>query len=119
MTKFEELEPLVDEDEEYKMLIEVTKEYPNQTGSTQQKSGKATQTVIHNHLSKDVRLPQNLEVKIQEVETRMNLLYLLKIGVDQNRKDYSVDDLDAVLKISNNAVDGKKASERIKNTFNI
>ena len=47
----------------------------------------------------------------------MNLLYLLKTDVDQNRKDYSVDELDAVLKISNNAVVGKKKSKDIKTTF--
>jgi hypothetical protein len=82
MTKFEELKPLGNEDEEYKMLIEVTKEYPNQTGSSMLKSGKATQIAIHNHLSKDIRLPQNVKVKIEDVKTRMHLLYLLKTDVD-------------------------------------
>ncbi|MGA2386359.1 MAG: hypothetical protein ABSG33_07490 [Candidatus Bathyarchaeia archaeon] len=117
MTKFEELKSLSDEDTEYKMLIEVTKEYPNQTGSPMLKSGKATQIAIHNCLPKDIRLPQNVRVKIKDVKTGMNLLYLIKTDVDQNRKEYSVKELDAVLKISNSAVVGKKKSEDIKTTF--
>ncbi len=119
MAEFDELDPLAKEDEEYKMFIEYTEEFKKQEkGSIKHKSGKATQIAIHNLLYRNgIRLPQNPEAKIQEVETRMNLLYLLKIGVDKNRIDYSIRDVDAVLKTTATAV-GKTTSERIRDTFN-
>jgi hypothetical protein len=113
---------LKEEDEEYKMLIDLVEEYRKQEkGSTTQKSGNATLNVIHEHLiGKGIKLPKNPKVKIREVKTRMNLLYLLKAEVDRNQSDYSVHDLDAVLKISNNAVGSSEEntpSEPVRNTF--
>ena len=108
--------------EESEMLIHFVQEYQKQEkGSTTQKSGKATQKVIHKHLTdKGIKLPQNPEVKIREVKTRMNLLYLLKEPVSRDRLEYSVHDLDAVLKISNTAVGSSKdntPSEPVRKTF--
>jgi hypothetical protein len=113
---------LTNHDEEYWMLKDYVDEYQKQkSNSKQYKSGNATLNVIHNYLiGKDIRLPKNPKVKIKEVKTRMNLLYLLKGLVNQNQSDYSVHDLDAVLKISNNAVGSSKEntpSEHVRNTF--
>ena len=120
MAEFDELDPIAKEDNEFKMFTEYTEEFKKQErGSKQQKSGKATQIAIHNYLFRNgIRLPQKPEVKIQEVETRMSLLYLLKTKVDQNRTYYSIrDDVVAVLKTTTNAV-GKTTSKNIRRTFN-
>ncbi len=113
---------LTEQHEEYQMLKDFVDEYRKQEGSSKQyKSGNATLNVIHKHLvGKGIRLPKNPKVKIREVKTKMNLLYLLRVGVDPNQSDYSVHDLDAVLKISNNAVGSSKKntpSEPARNTF--
>jgi len=113
---------LKEEDEEYTMLIDLVEEYQKQEkGSTTQKSGNATLNVIHEHLiGKGIKLPKNPKVKIREVETKMNLLYLLKAEVDRNQSDYSVHDLDAVLKISNTAVGSSRENtptQPVSNTF--
>ncbi len=118
MTNFEELREISEDDDEYRLLIEVAEEFEEQKkGSIKTKSGKATQIVIHKFLLiKGIRLPCNLEVKIEEVKTRMNLLYLLKPGIETDKSQYSVNDLVVVVKIINNAV-GKNYAERIRNTF--
>lgn len=114
MTKFEELEPLVDEDTEYKMLIEVTKEYPNQTGSPSQKSGKATQTVVRKYLKNhDLNVSKN-NVSIEHSK-KMHLL-ILKKGIPTNEEDYSRNQVHIVLDIRNNAVYDKNVI--IGNKFN-
>lgn len=118
MTDFDDLRPLETGDEEYGMLLEVTEEFQKQEkGSPNQKSGKATQKVIHKHLiEKMVNLPVNPEVKIREVKTRMDLLFLLKMGTSRNELEYSINDIGIVLKVTNNAV-GKTTSENIRRKF--
>jgi hypothetical protein len=114
---------LTEKDEECRMLKDFVREYNKQEkGSTRQKSGNATQKVIHQHLigKEGIMLPKNSKVKIREVSTKMNLLYLLNKKADTNQSDYSVHDLDAVLKTSNNAVGSSKKntpSEPVRNTF--
>ena len=118
MTNFDELRPLTNQDKEVQMLLEVTEEVKKQEkGSINQKSGKASQKVVRKHLTDmGANLAQNLEAKIQEVETKMNLLFLLNAGIDQNKPEYSIHDVNTVLKITNNAV-GKTTSEKIRSTF--
>ena len=118
MTDFDDLRPLKTEDEEFHMLLGVTEEFQRQSkGSLNQKSGKATQKVIHKYLvGKMVNLPLNPEARIQEVKTRMDLLFLLKTGITRKELEYSINDIDMVLKITNNAVD-KATSERIRRKF--
>lgn len=108
--------------EEYKILMDYVDEYQKQkSNSKRYKSGIATLNVIHKHLKeRGIRLHDNPRVKISEVETKMNLLYVLKTGVNLNKPEYSVHDLDAVIKISNNAVGDSKnntPSEPVKNIF--
>jgi len=104
------------EDEEFQMLRDVTKEYSKQkSGSSTQKSGKATQIVIRNHLLERGFKVAELDAKIPE-KGKMNLLFLLKTSTP-TKPEYSLkDDVYAVLKITNNAV-GKTVSERIGNKF--
>lgn len=118
MSQFEELEVLSKESEEYQMLMGVAEEFDRlQTGSAHTKSGKATQMIIHQFLlGKNFRLPKTPEVEITEVQTKMNLLYLLNTRAGGNKSQYSVHELDVVLKIVNNAV-GKNYKDKIKNTF--
>jgi len=117
MVQFEELEELSEETEEYQMLLEVAKELKKEGKVSTVNSGKATRLVIHKHLSeKGINLTQNPEVKIREVKTRKNLLYLLKKEVSSDKSEYSVQDLYAVLKIVNNAV-GEDYQDKIKETF--
>jgi hypothetical protein len=72
--------------------------------------------VIHKHLrDKGIKLPQNPEVRICEVKTRKNLLYLLKAEVESDKSEYSAQNLYAVLKIVNNAV-GEDYKDKIENT---
>ena len=103
MTEFGELEKIGKESEEYQMLIDVTKEIKNQKKSSlTNRSGKATQVVIHKHLlDKGLNLTINPETKIREIETKMNLLYLLKARVNNKQSEYSVNDLKIVLKRAN------------------
>ena len=63
-----------------------------------------------------VNLPVNPEVKIREVKTRMDLLFLLKMGTSRNELEYSINDIGIVLKVTNNAV-GKTTSENIRRKF--
>jgi len=117
MAQFEELEELSKETEEYQMLIEVAKELEKHGKVSTVDSGKATRLVIHKHLmDKGIKLPQNPEVRIHEVKTRKNLLYLLKTEVESDKSEYFVQDLYAVLKIVNNAV-GEDYHDKIENTF--
>jgi hypothetical protein len=46
----------------------------------------------------------------------MNLLFLLKTGINRKEQEYSINDVDRVLKITNNAV-GKATSEKIRRKF--
>lgn len=125
MSEFDRLEKpfLTKKDEECQMLKDFIREYKKQEkGSPRQKSGNATQNVIHQHLfgKEGIRLPKNSKVKIREVKTKMNLLYLLNKKADTNQSDYSVHDLDAVLKTSNNAVGSSKEntpSEPVSSMF--
>lgn len=117
MAQFEELEKLFEETEEYQMLMEVAEELKKHGKVSTVNSGKATRLVIHKHLrDKGVKLPQNPEVRILEVKTRKNLLYLLKTKVESDKSDYSVQNLYAVLKIVNNAV-GEDYKDKIEDTF--
>jgi hypothetical protein len=125
MSEFDRLKKpfLTEKDEECQMLKDFAREYNKQEkGSTRQKSGNATHNVIQQHLigKEGIKLPKNSKVKIREVETKMNLLYLLNKKADTNQSDYSVHDLDGVLKTSNNAVGSSKEntpSEPVRNTF--
>jgi hypothetical protein len=106
-------EPLSKESEEYNLLRDVCREFlEQQTGSTSNKSGNATQKVIRDYLTKKrLKLPDRTKVKIVEVKTRMNLLYLLKPDVSTNKSEYSSNDLRIVLKIINNAVGSEDRSK--------
>jgi hypothetical protein len=118
MVKFEKLEKLSAESEEYQMLMDVAKKLETSEKISTKDSGKATQLVLCKYLfEKGFRVLNSSEVKIVEVKTKMNLLYLIKEGVDCNGREYSVKDVEAVLKIVNNAV-GEDYKETIKDTFN-
>lgn len=118
MSEFKNYRILSENSEEYQMLIDVADEFERQeSGSTTQRSGNATLNVISKYLiGKGFKLPQNPKVKIQEVKSRMNLLYLLKSGIPNSEIEYSVKDLNAVLKVVNNAV-GERYNDKIKNKF--
>jgi len=127
MSTFDKLDLpfLTKEDEECRMLKDFVREYNKQErGSPRTKSGNATLTVIHQHLidreKEGIKLPKNSKVKIEEIPTKMNLLYLLNKKVVTNQSTYSVHDLDAVLKTSNNAVGSSKEntpSKPVRDTF--
>jgi hypothetical protein len=118
MSEFSSYRILSEKSDEYRMLIDVADEFNRQEGgSTTQRSGNATLNVISKYLiGKGFKLPQDPKVTIQEVKSRMNLLYLLKSGIPNNKSEYSVKDVNAVLKIVNNAV-GERYNDKIKNRF--
>jgi hypothetical protein len=96
-------------DEEYTMLIEVSKEFQKQKidKTTREKSGNATEIVIRNHLlRRNFNLSMNPNVTIQGSKIKNDLL-LLKSGVDPNQKTYPSDQVKMVIEIKNNAVGGK------------
>jgi hypothetical protein len=104
------------EHEEFEMLREWTEEFPKQAGSPSQKSGKATQIVIHNHLlmRKRLNVAKDLDARIPE-KGQMNLLFLLKTGINSAKPEYSLDEVNTVINVTNNAV-GDKLTE-IENKF--
>jgi hypothetical protein len=115
MNEFDELDPLTEENEEYQMLIDVTEEFPKQNvGSAMQKSGKATIIVVRKHLLKEGLKIAELDARIPE-KGEMNLLFILKAGIPA-KLDYSLDEVDKVLKVTNTAVT-KAASEPIRSKF--
>ena len=108
---------LTKQDEEYKMLIEVTEEYLKQKKekTPQNKSGKATEIVIREHLlKKGFNLTSNPNVKILGSRIRNDLL-LLKSNISINQKEYSPNEVETVIEIKNNAVANQ--SKRIKQNF--
>ena len=116
MSEYDKLDApfLTKRDEEYRMLIDVTQEYPNQTGSPSQKSGKATQTVVRKHLkSHNLNVSKN-NVSVEHSK-KMHLL-ILKKGIPSNEEDYSRNQVHVVLDIRNNAVYDKNVI--IGNKFN-
>ena len=114
MTDYRNLPFLTEQDEEYQMLIEVTEEFQKQyVGSAMQKSGKATMNVVRNHLLKGGLNIAKLEARIPE-KGNMNLLFMLKAVTPTT--DYSLNDVDTVLKVTNTGVT-KTASEPIRIKF--
>ncbi len=96
-------------DEEYTMLIEVSEEFEKQKidKTAREKSGKATEIVIRNHLiRRNLNLSMIPEVTIQGSKIKNDLL-LLKSGVDPNQKTYPSDQVKMVIEVKNNAVVGK------------
>ncbi len=96
-------------DEEYTMLIEVSEEFEKQKidKTAREKSGKATEIVIRNHLiRRNLNLSMIPEVTIQGSKIKNDLL-LLKSGVDPNQKTYPSDQVKMVIEVKNNAVGGK------------
>jgi len=96
-------------DEEYTMLIEVSEEFQKQKidKTTRDKSGKATEIVIRNHLlRRNLNLSMNPNVTIQGSKIKNDLL-LLKSGVNPNQKTFPSDNVKMVMEIKNNAVGGK------------
>ena len=96
-------------DEEYTMLIEVSEEFQKQKidKTTRDKSGKATEIVIRNHLlRRNLNLSMNPNVTIQGSKIKNDLL-LLKSGVNPNQKTFPSDNVKMVMEIKNNTVGGK------------
>jgi len=96
-------------DEEYKILIEVSEEFQKQKidKATREKSGNATEIVMRNHLlRRNLNLSMNPNVTIQGSKIKNDLL-LLKNGVNPNQKTFPSDNVKMVLEIKNNAVGGK------------
>jgi hypothetical protein len=96
-------------DEEYTMLIEVSEEFEKQKidKTAREKSGKATEIVIRNHLiRRNFNLSMVPNVTIQGSKIKNDLL-LLKSGVDPNQKTFLSDNVKMVIEIKNNAVGGK------------
>ena len=96
-------------DEEYAMLIEVSEEFEKQKiGKTaREKSGRATEIVLRNHLlRRNLNLSMIPDVIIQGSKIKNDLL-LLKNGVDPNQKTFPSNDVKMVIEIKNNAVGGK------------
>ena len=100
---------LTENDEEYKMLLEVTEEFERQkTDKTaREKFGTATEIVLRNHLLKrNLNLSMVPDVTVQGSKIKINLL-LLKPGVDPNQKAYPSDQVKMAIEVKNNAVGGK------------
>jgi hypothetical protein len=100
---------LTENDEEYKMLLEVAEEFERQkTDKTaREKSGSATEIVLRNHLlKKGLNLSTVPDVTVQGSKIKINLL-LLKLGVDPNQKAYPSDQVKMAIEVKNNAVGGK------------
>lgn len=119
MSEFDRLaKPLLTEqDEEYQMLIEVAEEYLEQKKekTPQNKSGKATEIVIREHLlRRHFNVTLNPNVKILGSNIKNDLL-LLKPTISQNQKEYSPNEVDMVIEIKNNAVGNQ--SRIIKEKF--
>lgn len=96
-------------DEEYTILIEVSKEFEKQKidKTTHEKSGNTTEIIIRNHLlRRNLNLSMNPNVTIQGSKIKNDLL-LLKSGVDPNQKTFTSDNVKMVIEIKNNAVGGK------------
>lgn len=111
---------LTKKDEEYRMLRDFAGEFSKQEGgSARYKSGKATISVIRRYLVEHHLLNiAELDAKIPE-KGRMNLLFLLKKTIPR-KPVHDINDMDAVLKISNNAVGSSRKntpSEPIKVKF--
>jgi hypothetical protein len=110
---------LADQDEEYKMLIEIAELYTQQKAkTTEKKSGDATEIVIRNHLlNHKFRMALNPELTIQGLShtaDRIDAL-LLKSKIDQNKSVYQPHEVDAVIEIKNNGV--AEQSNKIKRKF--
>lgn len=108
---------LAEQDEEYQMLIEVAEEYLEQKEekTPQNKSGKATEIVIRNHLlEKEFNVTLNPNVKVLGSNIKNDLL-LLKPKINPNQSEYSPNEIDMVIEIKNNAVANQ--SRVIKENF--
>jgi hypothetical protein len=100
---------LTKQDEEYKMLIEVTEERERQKGTktAEKKSGDATEIVIRNHLlEKDFNVTLKPEVKIRGSSRTIGRIdsLLLKNGVDSDKSEYEPNDVRMVIEIKNTGV---------------
>ena len=100
---------LKDSDEEYTMLIETSEEFEKQKidKTSREKSGKATEIVIRNHLlRRNINLSMITDGTIQGSKIKNDLL-LLKNSVDPNQKNFPSNNVKMVIEIKNNAVGGK------------
>jgi hypothetical protein len=100
---------LKDSDEEYTMLIETSEEFEKQKidKTAREKSGKATEIVIRNHLlRRNINLSMITDGTIQGSKIKNDLL-LLKNSVDPNQKNFPSNNVKMVIEIKNNAVGGK------------
>ena len=100
---------LKDSDEEYTMLIETSEEFEKQKidKTAREKSGKATEIVIRNHLlRRNINLSMITDGTIQGSKIKNDLL-LLKNSVDPNQKNFPSNNVKMVIEIKNNGVGGK------------
>ncbi len=109
MTKYDTKPSLTTEDEEYRMLLEVSEEFEKQKNdkTAREKAGNPTEIIIRNHLLQrklNVSLTPDVIVEGSKIE---NDLVLLKPGIDPNQKNYPVDAVKMVIEVKNNAVPGK------------
>jgi hypothetical protein len=96
-------------DEEYAMLHEVCQEFEKQKidKTAREKSGRATEIVLRNHLlTRKLNLSLLPEVTIEGSNIKKDLL-LLKPGVDPNQTSFPAESVKMVMEVKNNAVGGK------------
>jgi hypothetical protein len=96
-------------DEEYLMLIEVCEEFEKQKNdkTLQEKTGKAPEIVLRNHLTKKgLNLSKIPEVTI-ECSKITNDLLLLKPGVDPNQTIYPSNQVKMVIEVKNSGAAGE------------
>jgi len=110
---------LTEKNEEFQMLLEVAEEYQRRKDkAAEQKSGKATEIVVCDHLTrKGFNVAANHELKVQgtnETADRIDSI-LLKPSVSPNRLVYHPHEVDTVIEIKNNAVADQ--SEKIRRKF--
>jgi len=108
---------LIEQDEEFEMLLEVAEEYSKQKqwDTPQNRSGNATEIVIRNHLlTRGFNMTLNPNVVIQGSTIRNDSL-LLKPNVDPSKRTYAPNEVDTIIEIKNNAVANQ--SRTIKSNF--
>jgi len=109
---------LTEQDEEYQMLIEVAEEYLKQKKekTPQNKSGKATEIVIREHLlRRGFNITLNPNVKFLGSNIKNDLLLLKEPKTNPNQLEYSLTEVNMVIEIKNNAVANQ--SRIIKENF--
>jgi hypothetical protein len=96
-------------DEEYLMLIEVTKEFAKQKTdkAAYEKYGSPAEIVLRNHLlRRNLNISLISDVTIQGSKIKVGLL-VLKSGVDPNQTIYQSSQVKMVMEVKSNAVGGK------------